>query len=488
MSSSAWRKDQEPDLLAELRRNNPVELDKRIEQARTIREHYQSSKNGHQDLASLLERQQEILLEYAYRDLDYLRTNPSEDEMRARLTKAIQQGDVERLPVKAHDAIEAVILQMYHHGILQPVMDEHNTDVTDIWVFGTYGVLYQENGQNKWLVDARGNRVHFKTAEDLRRYVERKLGADFQLDLSAPSVNAIFPDGSRIFYRDKACGFSTWCDGEYVLFRNEPILVIRRFGHPWTLDELQQTGMFTPRMRDYLALIPQVRDSFLVGGTTGTGKSTLQNAMMAYIPQDELTWVLEDTPDAKVLGGFYGRMWTQEANGEGKGEITIERNLFDLKRMNPQNAIVGEMRDGPAAMRATDVAMMTSGLFSSTIHATSPEKMIQVYVNMLMSSGENPKYERALDLFVASFQQLISVELVKTKHPDGSVQARRLVTTIGEVEEADINRVYWRPVFERQYRTRKVVFHGLSDRMLDRAYKYGIDIPESLLEPGEEDF
>ncbi|MCL6633556.1 MAG: Flp pilus assembly complex ATPase component TadA [Alicyclobacillus herbarius] len=278
------------------------------------------------------------------------------------------------------------------------------------------------------------------------------------------------------------------CDGEYVLFRNEPILVIRRFGHPWTLDELQQTGMFTPRMRDYLALIPQIRDSFLIGGTTGTGKSTLQNAMMAYIPQDELTWVLEDTPDAKVLGGFYGRMWTQEANGEGKGEITIERNLFDLKRMNPQNAIVGEMRDGQAAMRATDVAMMTSGLFSSTIHATSAEKMVQVYVNMLMSSGENPKYERALDLFAASFQQLISVELVKTKLPDGSTQARRLVTTISEVEGTDTNRVNWRPVFERQYRTRKVLFHGLSERMLDRAYKYGIEIPESLTQPGEERF
>ncbi|SFV07025.1 ATPase, T2SS/T4P/T4SS family [Alicyclobacillus macrosporangiidus] len=488
MNNSAWMRYQEPDLLAELRRNNPVELDKRIEQVRTIREHYQSGKNSPEDTASLLERQKEILLEYAYRDLDYLRGNPSEDEMRARLSKAIQQGEVERLPVKARDAIEEVIIQMYHHGILQPLMAKENKDVSDIWVFGTYGVLYQERGENKWLLDARGSRVHFKTADDLRRYVERKLGADFQLDLSAPSVNAIFPDGSRIFYRDKACGFSTWINGEYVLFINQPILVIRRFGHPFTLDELLQTGMFTPRMRDYLALIPQVRDSFLVGGPTGTGKSTLQNAMLAFIPQDELTWVLEDTPDAKVLGGFYGRMWTQEANGEGKGEITIARNLFDLKRMNPQNAIVGEMRDGQAAMRATDVALMTSGLFSSTIHATSPEKMIQVYVNMLMSSGENPKYERALDLFAASFQQLISVELVKTKLPDGAVKAQRLVTTIGEVKDADTGRVRWRPVFERNYRTRKVLFHGLSDRMVDRAYKYGIEIPESLLKPGEEDF
>ena len=484
MNQGLWPQEKN-DLFQELKRNNPIDLDKKIEQAQAIRASYHNTPT---DMSTMFERQKGVLLEYAYKDLDYLRKNPTEDEMRAHLAKAIQRGEVERFPVKAREAIEGVIIQMYHHGILQPVMREDNLEVTDVWVFGTYGVLYQERGENKWLRDERGGRVHFKTVEDLRRYVERKLGTDFHLDLSAPSVNAIFPDGSRIFYRDKACGFSTWINGEYVLFRNQPILVVRRFGHPFTLDELQQTHMFTPRMRDYLALIPQVRDSFLVGGTTGTGKSTLQNAMMAYLPQDELTWMLEDTPDAKMLGGFYGRMWTQEANGEGKGEITIERNLFDLKRMNPQNAIVGEMRDGPTAMRATDVAMMTSGLFSSTIHAIGAERMIQVYISMLMSSGENPKYERALDLFTASFRQLISVELVKTRLSDGSSQARRLITHIGEIQGTDTQRVQWRPVFERQYRTQKVIFHGLSERMIDQAYKYGAKIPKSLIEPGEEEF
>ncbi|SFV07027.1 ATPase, T2SS/T4P/T4SS family [Alicyclobacillus macrosporangiidus] len=80
------------------------------------------------------------------------------------------------------------------------------------------------------------------------------------------------------------------------------------------------------------------------------------------------------------------RMWTQD--GTGKGGITIARDLIDLIRMNPQNAIVGEMHDGQAAMRATDVARMTSFPPSSTIHSTSPEKLIQEYMNMLMSSGE----------------------------------------------------------------------------------------------------
>lgn len=467
------------EVLEQIEQNDNDDLEKLIRRSIEIRQRYQKREADKKDLP-LLEQQRDLLIDYLYtKDLDFLRSVPSEDETRARLAKAIQQGDVERLAVSARDAIEAVIVQMYRHGILQPLMDESNPDITDIWVFGTYGVQYRLHGQNHWLTNEKGERVRFKTNEDLRRYVERKLGTDFHLDLSAPSVNAIFPDGSRILYRDKASGFSDWTNGEYALFRGEPLLIIRRFGHAYSLVELMQTGMLTPKMRTYLEFVPKIRDSFLIGGPTGSGKSTLQNAMLEYLPQNELTAILEDTPDAKVRGGFYVRLFTQEANGEDKGEITIARNLFDSKRMNFQNAIVGEMRDGQAAMRATDVAMMTSGLFSSTIHAVSPDKMIQVYTNMLMSAPERPGFEYALDLFSTSFRQLISVELVHEKP---------LVTTVAEVLGSTGKRVDWRPVFERTYSTRKVAFHGLSERMMERAYKYDVPIPTELQEPGEEDF
>lgn len=473
-------------VLEQIKRNSDnKDLGRLIYRSEQIREHYKQNGGDNKNLP-LLERQRDLLIDYLYtKDLDFLRSVPSEDETRARLAKVIQQGEIERLAVNAREAIEAVIVQMYRHGILQPLMDESQPDITDVWVFGTYGIQYRLGGLNHWFTDERGERIRFKTVEELRRYVERKLGTDFHLDLSAPSVNAIFPDGSRIIYRDKAIGFSTWMDGKYVLFQGEPILVIRRFGHPFSLDELMETGMFTPRMRAYLELIPKLRDSFLIGGPTGSGKSTLQNAMLEYLPQSELTAMLEDTPDAKVRGGFYVRMYTQEANGEDKGEITIARNLFDSKRMNFQNAIVGEMRDGQAAMRATDVAMMTSGLFSSTIHAITPEKMIQVYTNMLMSAPERPNYEYALDLFSTSFQQLIAIELIQDK---GKAAKAPRITTIAEVQGSNGKRVDWRPVFARKYSTRQVIFHGLSERMIELAYKYQVDIPPELLERGAEEF
>lgn len=467
------------DVLEQIERNSNEDLEKLIDRSNEIRQHYEKREGDKKDLP-LLERQRDLLIDYLYtKDLDFLRGVPSEDETRARLAKAIQQGDVERLAVSAREAIEAVIVQMYRHGILQPLMDESNPDITDIWVFGTYGIQYRLHGQNRWLTNEKGERVRFKTNEDLRRYVERKLGTDFHLDLSAPSVNAIFPDGSRILYRDKASGFSDWINSEYALFHREPLLIIRRFGHAYSLVELMQTGMLTPRMRAYLEFVPKIRDSFLIGGPTGSGKSTLQNAMLEYLPQNELTAILEDTPDAKARGGFYVRLFTQEANGEDKGEITIARNLFDSKRMNFQNVIVGEMRDGQATMRATDVAMMTSGLFSSTIHAVSPDKMIQVYTNMLMSAPERPGFEYALDLFSTSFRQLISLELVHDKP---------LITAIAEVLGSTGKRVEWRSVFERKYGTKKVTFHGLSERMRERAYKYDVQIPLELQEQGTEDF
>jgi pilus assembly protein CpaF len=136
-------------------------------------------------------------------------------------------------------------------------------------------------------------------------------------------------------------------------------------------------------------------------------------------------------------------------------------------------------------MRATDVAMMTSGLFSSTIHAVTPEKMIKVYANMLRSAPERPSEEYAMDLFATSFQQLIAIELEKESADDDSPRKPR-ITAIGEVLGSYGNKVDWRPVFEREYSTGKVVFHGLSDRMIERAYKYKVAIAPELQKPGVE--
>jgi Flp pilus assembly CpaF family ATPase len=455
------------------------DLERLVSQSRDIRSHYKQEQPDQKNLP-LLEQQRDILIHYLYtRDLDFLRSVPSEHETRARLAKVIQQGDVERLAVNIREAIEAVIVQLYHYGLLQPLMDESKEFITDIWVFGTYGVMYRERGQNRWFLDDKGERLRFSSHEELRQFVERKFGSDFNLDLSAPSVNAIFPDGSRILYREKACGYSAWINGKYELFLNEPMLIIRRFGHAYLLDELMETGMFTPRMQAYLELIPRLHEKFLIGGATGVGKSTLQNAMLAYLSQTEVTGMLEDTPDAKIPGGFYVRFYTQEANGEGKGEITIARNLYDAKRANFQNVIVNEMRDGATGMRATDVAMMTSGSFGSTIHAVTIENMINVYTSMLMSAPERPNRAYASELFVAAFQKLISVEIV---------HQIPMITAIGEVMGMVGERVQWQPVFERQYKARRVLFHGLSEATIERAYKYDIEIPESLQQPGEETF
>ncbi|EPZ47903.1 ATPase, T2SS/T4P/T4SS family [Alicyclobacillus acidoterrestris] len=463
------------EVLAQIQRNSSRSLQRVVDESRNIRQNYQERKIGD---GNLMEQQVKILLDFIYnKDIDFLRQAPTEAETKARLAKAIQQGDVERLAVNVRDAIEQVAIHMYHHGILQPLMDASRPDVTDIWVFGKYGIMYREYGQNHWFVNQSGERIHFESHDELRRYIERKLGTEYRLDLSAASTNAIFPDGSRLIYRDKACGFSTWINGEYVLFQNEPILCIRRFGRAFSLEELMMTGMFTARMRLYFEFLARIRESFLIGGPTGSGKSTLQNAIMEYLPQNELTAMLEDTPDAKIRGGFFLRLYTQEANGEDKGEITIGRNLFDVKRLNSQNTLVGEMRDGFTAMRASDVAMMTSGLFSTTMHAETIRKMIKAYINMLKSSPDRPSEAYAFDLFATCFQQLISVELVHNKP---------LVTEIGEVLGANDNGVDWRPVFERKYSSNKVIFHGLSERMIERAYKYDVVIPEELLSPGEE--
>jgi pilus assembly protein CpaF len=291
------------------------------------------------------------------------------------------------------------------------------------------------------------------------------------LDLSLPSLDAIFLDGTRLMYRSQAAGFSHFADGtEYRLERNQPLLAIRRFGREWTLEELVASGMLTQPMAEYLVLLPKTRSSVILGGPTGAGKSTLQNVLLGYLPQDELTGILEDTPDARPQGGFFVRYWTQHPNGEDVGEITIAQNLLDAKRSNFRNIVVAEMRDGPTALRAVDVAMMTSGFFSTTTHAVTPKKVIEAFVNLLQSAPERPSERRCYELFATVFHHIVCLEWLPERPPQ--------VTAIAEVLETTETSVSYRTVFERV--GDEVRYHGLSERMHRLLQKHHLSVPDAL--------
>ncbi|MFD1676060.1 ATPase, T2SS/T4P/T4SS family [Alicyclobacillus fodiniaquatilis] len=464
----------------QINKNKASEIDTKLKNRGQIRMVYNRDNPKEQSVGrdDEFQKQKDALREAVHRDIDFMLSSPTEDAMKARLMKLVQEGDVERYNVDIKDAVESLVIDLYHWGPLEAL--RVNLDVTDIQVYGDYGIRYFQSGERKWFTDPFGRKVRFQSIDALNEFVEKKLGENMQFNLAAPSIDAIFPDGSRINYKNGPVGVSHWDNGAYEL-HTMPILSIRIFGRTFSLDDLRENGMLTPRMRDYLQFMIEIGENFILGGNTGTGKSTVLGAMLAYTPQDHVTAITEDTPELQAKG-FFVRLYTREANGENQGAVSIEKNVIDSKRMFFDSLIVGELRDGDTAFQGAQAAIMGSFLFATTIHAADPERMWRQYTNIMMSASTRPNRSFCIDQFVSAFNQLLGVKRVKGK---------RYMTAISEVVGMDDNaeRVYLRPVFERKFADKTVIFHGLSEQMIERAYEVGVEIPESLrVEHGVENF
>ena len=115
-----------------------------------------------------------------------------------------------------------------------------------------------------------------------------------------------------------------------------------------TLQDLMETGMFDLRILEILEAILVGRMNFLIVGGTGTGKTTLLNALCRLIPRDQRVGILEDTPEIRFEHPDVFRNQARPANAEGEGEVTIRDLVINSLRKRPDRIIVGECR-GPEA-------------------------------------------------------------------------------------------------------------------------------------------
>src|SRR5439155_14325292 len=127
---------------------------------------------------------------------------------------------------------------------------------------------------------------------------------------------------------------------------------------------------------DLLRAAVKGRISLIVSGGTGTGKSTLLNALSSYIPSDERVITIEDASELQLQLPHVGRMETRPPNAEGKGEIRQRELVKNALRMRPDRIIVGECRGEEAfdmlqAMNTGHDGSMT------TVHANSPRDAIK---------------------------------------------------------------------------------------------------------------
>src|SRR5215218_245910 len=153
--------------------------------------------------------------------------------------------------------------------------------------------------------------VRFKDEAHLLRIVNKIVAAvGRRVDESHPMCDARLLDGSRVNVAVRPIAV----DG--------PLVSIRKFSKkPFNLNKLVEIGALRPAMAELLAAAVKSRVTMIISGGTGSGKTTMLNALSAFISERERLLTIEDAAELQLQQPHVGRMETRPPNVEGKGEI-----------------------------------------------------------------------------------------------------------------------------------------------------------------------
>ena len=223
-----------------------------------------------------------------------------------------------------------LLSEVFGLGPLDQLMQD--PEVSDILVNHAYEIHIEKAGQ------LQESDVIFADNQHLMRIIQRIVSrVGRRIDEVNPMVDARLPDGSRINAIIPP------------LALNGPSLSIRRFGtKPLQIDDLIEKKSVTPEIVDFLAAVVDSRISMLISGGTGSGKTTMLNALSNLIPREERLITIEDSAELLLQHKHVVRLETKVDNTEGVGEISQRQLVKNSLRMRPDRIIVGEVRGAEA--------------------------------------------------------------------------------------------------------------------------------------------
>ncbi len=265
--------------------------------------------------------------------------------------------------------------ELYHAirklGILQELIDDPT--VTEIMVNGPDHIFLEKNGQ---LLRHPGC---FESVEKLQDVISQIVaGCNRVVNERDPIVDARIA-GSRVHVVLAPVAL------------NGPILTIRRFPeHPITMEQLIGFGSINREVSEFLRTLVEAKYNILIGGGTGSGKTTFLNVLSGFIPKQERIITIEDSAELQIQGvENLVRMETRNANMEECRPITIRDLIRAALRMRPDRVIVGEVRGAEALDMLQAMNTGHDGSLS-TAHANSAEDMIMRLESMVLMGADLP--------------------------------------------------------------------------------------------------
>jgi pilus assembly protein CpaF len=265
------------------------------------------------------------------------------------------------------------------------ISDPH---ISEVMVNGSGRVFVERGGQLEAVADVTIREHNLRVAV---RNLARVLGDDISEE--RPLLDARLPDGSRV-----AAALPPVSLGGTTL-------TIRKFqSRFFSADELVHTGTLTAAYLACLRRSIEARENILISGGTGTGKTTLLNALAAFLPPDDRVVVIEDTAELRLEAANLVRF---EARREQPGvpAVTIRDLVRATLRHRPDRIVLGEVRGGEAFDLLQALNTGHSGTLS-TIHANSAEQALSRFASCVMQAGVDVPYQ-AVRLAIADCVQLL---------------------------------------------------------------------------------
>src|SRR5699024_4109607 len=282
---------------------------------------------GRADRGSVTHWRRRLLEEINLEDL----TRLTMAQRRVRLEKVVGHILTREGPVLSERErsmlIRRVVDEALGLGVLEPLLADPS--VTEIMVNGPDAVYVERRGRLERLDMA------FSNTAQLMQTIDRIVaGVNRRVDESSPMVDARLPSGERVNVIVPPLAL----DG--------PMMTIRRFPTPFALDDLIAKGSLDTASRDFLVACVRARFNIVVSGGTGTGKTTMLNALSGLIPDTDRIGTIEDSAELQLQQPHVVRLESRPENIEGKGQVTIRDLVRNSLRMRPDRIIVGEVRGG----------------------------------------------------------------------------------------------------------------------------------------------
>jgi pilus assembly protein CpaF len=379
-----------------------------------------------------------------------------EEEIHERLGQeaALARTDRERLASEIADDI-------FGYGPLERLLGDPT--ISEIMVNGCEAIWIEREGI------LSQTQLRFSDNSQLRRIITKMVGQiGRRIDESSPMVDARLPDGSRVNAIIPPLSLSG------------PLLTIRRFANErFDLAELVSLGTLSPDASEFLCRSIEADLNMLISGGTGSGKTTMLNALSAAVPDKDRVVTIEDAAELQLKQRHVVRLESRPKNIEGEGEITIRDLVRNALRMRPDRIIVGEVRGAEALDMLQAMNTGHEGSLS-TIHANSPRDALNRLETMVLMAG--------YDLPVRAIRQHVAAALDVIVQLDRLDDGSRRITEIVEVQRMEGEMITLQTLFDfklEQWAADRTIVGklqptGLRPTFLNKFLRHGIELSPTI--------